>query len=70
MLSFSVSISDVGNLYFAAENTYYGIHVSVLFANTGVIRGGSGENTPRMAVSLPVFSTQASSAYQTATNVL
>jgi hypothetical protein len=55
MLSFSVSTSDVGNPYFAAENTHYGIHVSVLYANTGVIRGGSGENTPRMAVSLPFF---------------
>jgi hypothetical protein len=47
--------SDVGNPYFAAENTYYGIHVSILYANTGGIKGGSGENTPRMAVSLPFF---------------
>jgi hypothetical protein len=62
--------SDVGNPYFAAENTYYGIHVSVLYANTGVFRSDSGENTPRMAVSLHNCFTQASLAYQTATNAV
>jgi hypothetical protein len=56
-------LSDVGNPYFGAENTYYGINVSVLYANTGFFRGGSRVNTPRMAVSLPLFSSQASSAY-------
>jgi hypothetical protein len=46
--------SDVGNPYLAAEKTYCGIHVLVLYANAGLFRGGSGGSTPKMAVSLPL----------------